>query len=288
MSEEQITSPEVSREAPEIEDQNADAGEELEAAGEPTAEAEAQPEDVSEGEKPLGRTGKYIKKLEREREEAQQKLDEALEEAGNWRSELQRVLRQGQQPEAPKVEVDMSDLPKPRRDDFDDPDEYEEARNFWIAIKATRTEAARTQQRNMAAQFQEMEAKKLSWGAEGRKKYPDFDVAYGVPVTNEMRDELFASEFGHDVAYFLGKNPVEAARIAQLLPVEQKYEIRKLAKREATKKKPKSETTAPSPTSPVGDRETIAKEWKITDPDIPYKEYEKLRMKQERVRLGLT
>lgn len=241
------------------------------------------PEGTEEPEK-KGRFQKRIDELVREREEAK-------EEAANWRGEVQRIVRESQRTEPQKIEVDMSDVPVPKRDAFEDEDEYQSAVAERAAIKAYRTERARDVQQQQIQSQSAQETKLFEWQAAGRAKYPDFDIALGgnVPISQTMADTIMANDYGHEVAYRLGKNPQEAVRIAGMLPMEQKFEILKLAKDESKRKKPKTETTAPSPTSPVGDREVVAtKKWKITDPDIPFKEYEKLRMAEKRRQMGLA
>ena len=54
----------------------------------------------------------------------------------------------------------------------------------------------------------------------GQSKYRDFDAVINgglAPFLNDaMREEIAASDVGHEVAYWLGKNPAEAARISAL------------------------------------------------------------------------
>jgi hypothetical protein len=67
----------------------------------------------------------------------------------------------------------------------------------------------------------------------GKEKYPDFEQVVAnphVPVTDTMLNAMMVIDGGHEVSYFLGQNPMEAARIANLPPSSQAREIGKLAK----------------------------------------------------------
>ena len=69
-----------------------------------------------------------------------------------------------------------------------------------------------------------------------REKAPDFDAVVHNPnltVTPVMADAIRESSRGAEIAYYLGKNPVEAARIASLPPVSQATAITRLETRVA-------------------------------------------------------
>jgi len=215
------------------------------------------------------------------------------EEKDQWRQEALKLAREREKPQIKpeEIQVDIADLPLPKLENFDfDEDNYRAALVERAAIIALRKERARDQQREAISRQSEEERKLAAWQNEGRAKYADFDVALAgnVPVTDQMKIAIMGNERGHDVAYFIGKNPNEAMRIASLHPIEQTVEINKLAKKLANQKRPKTESTAPSATSPVGDREVVAKEVNIYDPNISFKDYERIRMKQERERAGLS
>jgi len=240
-----------------------------------------------------GQLSKRVKQLVGRTKTAEEKARDAEEEAANWRAETLRLAMEREKPQVKpeELQVDISDLPLPKLENFDfDEDNYRAALVERAAIVALRKERARDQQREAISRQSEEERKLASWQNEGRAKYADFDVALAgnVRVTDQMKIAIMGNERGHDVAYFIGKNPNEAMRIASLHPIEQTVEINKLAKKLANQKRPKTESTAPSATSPVGDREVVAKEVNIYDPNISFKDYERIRMKQERERAGLS
>ena len=89
-------------------------------------------------------------------------------------------------------------------------------------------------------------------------KYEDFDDAIiSIPresMTDPMTFAIMESDKGGEIAYFLGKNHAEAARIARLPLASQVREIDKIASRFETK-----QTRAPEPITPTkgGDSGTI-------------------------------
>ncbi len=73
--------------------------------------------------------------------------------------------------------------------------------------------------------------------ADFRQKVPDFDAVAHNPnltVTPVMADAIRDSERGAEIAYYLGKNPAEAAKIAALPPVSQATAIARLESRIST------------------------------------------------------
>lgn len=100
------------------------------------------------------------------------------------------------------------------------------------AIEQERTEVKeRTRiefQARQAAEIQKQAQKQL---AVGSKKYEDFEeiaLSEDVPISVPMAEAIAESEFGADIAYFLGKNVKEAERIAKLSPMTAAREIGRL------------------------------------------------------------
>lgn len=246
--------------------------------GEELTTAPVESDALGEAEEKKTRYQKRIDELVREREEAK-------EELAQWRLEALRLAEQtaAVKEPPPKIEVDMSDLPKPMPDDFDDEDEYELAKTEWAVEKALRRQQAANRHQEERSQQKTLQQTVMEWREKGRQKYPDFDTTFtnNLPVSEAMSLAILNNEYGHDVAYALGKNPNEAYRIIQLHPIEQAMEIQKIATRESRRKQPKQESTAPTPTSPLGEREVVAKPTNLYDPNISFKEYERIRNKQK-------
>lgn len=121
-----------------------------------------------------------------------------------------------------------------RPQDYRVPEDYTRA----IAEQAAREVGAGVLARQ-AAQAQELAAKTAqdAWSettAGFRQRVPDFDAVAHNPnltVTPIMADAIRDSNRGAEIAYYLGKNPAEAAEIAALPPVSQATAIARLENR---------------------------------------------------------
>ncbi len=120
-----------------------------------------------------------------------------------------------------------ADAGRPSADRFKTYDEYVEALTDWKLEEKTRIDAE--------ARRAEEEGRRLAERVlRAEEKYPDFrSVALNpeVPITPAMYSALVESEAGADIAYWLGKNPGEAGRIAALSPVAAVKEIGRLESR---------------------------------------------------------
>jgi hypothetical protein len=81
-----------------------------------------------------------------------------------------------------------------------------------------------------------------------------------------MAHTIQASDIGPDVIYWLGSNPKEANRIAQLPPILQAKEIGKLEATLTSNPPVKRTSTAPAPIAPVTARSNGAPAFDTTDP----------------------
>ncbi len=121
-----------------------------------------------------------------------------------------------------------------RPQDYRAPEDYTRA----VAEQAVREVGSEILARQ-ASQAQEIAARAAqdAWTettTEFRRKVPDFDAVAHNPnltVTPIMADAIRKSGRGAEIAYFLGKNPAEAARIASLPPVSQATAIARLETR---------------------------------------------------------
>lgn len=121
-------------------------------------------------------------------------------------------------------------------------------------VKATaetaKTEAAKAKDAERAA----LAAIWKEQVADAQTRYADFEaVAYSADIPEGVADIILRSDHGADVAYHLGKNPAEAARIARMTPVEAALAIGRI-EGSLTAPKPRNETNAPPPITPVGGR----------------------------------
>ena len=188
----------------------------------------------------------------------QEELDAAIgkrlaREQRKW--EREQAMRQAQaMPQAP-VEV-------PPMEQFESPDAYAEALAYKKAQELI-------QQRDMQRQHAEVLSAYHEREEVATEKYADFkQVAYGdhVRITQVMADTIRSSEVGPDVAYYLGSNPSEASKIADLPPFLQAKEIGRLEAKLLSNPPMKKTTSAPPPIAPVTARGGNTAAYDTTDP----------------------
>ena len=215
------------------------------------AEVEDQPEAEQETEE------KSPSKLRRERRKAYQ--EQLRQEAQDAQKELERVKARLEVYEAPE----QSTQP-PKEADFQDYNEflmataaYQAGQQFDARQKAEIQRLADEQQQQVdaVAERQQAEAQE-HWAAQvadAKSRYADFEaVAFApdVSITNDMAQILASSDVGADVAYHLGTNKAEAARIASLPPLEQAMALGRL-EAAVSLPKPRTQSAAPEPVKPV-------------------------------------
>jgi hypothetical protein len=206
-----------------------------ETAGGESAQSTPDPEEPA---KPRKKTAEErINELTRLRREAER-------EAEYWRNKAV-------QPPTPAPPTMQADLSRPKLENFETVESYEDALLAWHSYRNTaRNEAEKRRQ------VQVESVKTFNEKADVlRKKHEDFDEAIAAPVfTPTMRAVLLNSEQGPSVAYYLGKpeNAKIAGRIASLPPELQPYEIGKLETQLALAQKTRRVPGAPSPINPIG------------------------------------
>lgn len=150
---------------------------------------------------------------------------------------------------------------KPVPTDFSSYDEYTEALAEWKVdqrLKNIQRETVEQQRQRQESEYVAQAAEKLLSGAD---KYPDFDEVVANPdlrVTKDMAAAIVETAAPVDVAYWLGENPKEAARIAALPPVKQVWEIGKIAQKFEKQATP---TKAPPPITPNSGTSTTKDIW---------------------------
>jgi hypothetical protein len=189
------------------------------------------------------------KPVEAPRTFTQEELDAAISkrlarEQRKWERERQA------QPAAPV------NVPPPEQ--FETVEAYAEAR----AVALLEQREQQKQQSEIVEKYHEREE-------EARGKYDDFEqVAYNpnLPITAVMASTIQSSDVGPDVAYFLGANPKEAARISKLAPYLQAKEIGRIEAKLADAPPVKKVSSAPAPFAPVTARSSNAPAFDTTDP----------------------
>lgn len=149
----------------------------------------------------------------------------------------------------------------PRMEQFDDIEKYATAKaNFE---KENALKAMQAQQRSQ--QQQESQRRLVSAWEEkttaAEAKYDDFDEVVGeIKPTHPLTVAIMREDNGADVAYYLGKNPKEAMRIAGLDPVSQMLAVGRLAQKLESEPMVKTPSKAPAPIVPVSAKAAVASE----------------------------
>lgn len=170
------------------------------------------------------------------------------------RREVEEALK-AQTPQAPQTPEAAA---KPKPDQFSTTEEYVEALAAFKAEEIFRTKTQESESQRREAELRQRHQSVVTSYQErveqAMEKYPDFeDVAYSpdVPITNAMAATIQESEKGPDIAYFLGKNPAEAQRIAKLSPFLQAKELGKLEAKLESAPAPVRTSNAPPPINPI-------------------------------------
>ncbi|HEU4709722.1 MAG TPA: hypothetical protein VFS17_10450, partial [Methylophilaceae bacterium] len=185
--------------------------------------------------KPRKGVQKRIDELTRQRSEAErlaaetsQRLSEALKVIEKLTGDSAKEAQQRQQ------EAD----PKPTRDMYDDPDDYTAELAAWSGRQAVKAYQAEQQTRSAQATVEEVHQQRINAWNEGKskaiEKYPDYvEVAESpdVPISQAVGMAIINAPNQHDVAYWLGKNKAEAARISALPPLQAAIEIGAISER---------------------------------------------------------
>lgn len=191
-------------------------------------------------------------------------------------AEALRVENEALKAKVPAVEEPKpAEDPRPARDQFDDPDLYDEALVAWGNREGERQAARKAADEKTAAEAAEKKAAgdkvavanaefaektEASWMAAmetAKEKYPDYEevtnrtVEEGGPaITNYMAFGMTQVDNGTDVAYHLAHEVEEARRIAELpVPAMQFIEIGRLAER--LKTPPRRARAQAAPIEPI-------------------------------------
>lgn len=216
-------------------------------------------------EKRLARERRKIERIERQRE---------IEDAE--RRGRESALQQNQSPQ--------NDGP-PKREDFESLEDYLEAKADWKVeqklAERERAQSEKAREQEAAKRHQEVESTWSERVEKAHETYADFDDVVvrnsDLAISDTMAAAIKASEDGVDLAYYLGKNPGEAARIAKLGAVAQVLELGRLSATMKAQEKPVSK--AAPPVEPV--RGQSRSERSIYDADqMTTEQWIKMRNKQ--------
>jgi hypothetical protein len=189
-------------------------------------------------------------------EEKEEKLPKGLKKRfSELTGEIRELRAQLAKPAASEVKPGAATLPetpakaadpgKPVAANYNTYEDYVEALTDWKLEARDALKAAVDAKANQAQVVKtQVEA--------ARARHDDYDqvVTDQVPISPAMAEVLVASDHGAEVAYFLGSNPDEAARIALLSPARAGAELARIEAglHLSTETKPKTaQSKAPAP-----------------------------------------
>lgn len=172
---------------------------------------EQQPGEPGKAKTPRG-VQKKLDKLTAARRTAEQERD-------YWRSE---ALKAKEKPESQaKSEVKPTEG-KPTLEQFDyDQEKWVEAVADWrLEAKLKEQKVAEESRREELTQAEKTKEwmKKADEFAETHEDFREVALSNSLPVSKEMYEIMLDSDRGHEMLYYLGKHPEEAAKIFQMKP----------------------------------------------------------------------
>ena len=219
----------------------------------PAPKVEAKPE--GEIEASATETPEEVKKPNK----VQERINQLTREKYEQRQENEQLkARLDKLEKAPPVV--KTDLVVPDPDDFDTDKDYQAANaEYYAAVSLKATDdrlAVSNKETEQATRQTEIKVKKDAFDenlSAKRGNFEDFeDVAYGHTFMDlDLAEQIFEMDKGPEVAYHLGSNLDEAARIFALSPVKRARELTKL-EFQVEALKPKVVSDAPDPITPLG------------------------------------
>jgi hypothetical protein len=187
-----------------------------EAATETTGEQESATPAEQHKDDPLDKASQGLKAAavaeRQKRQDAERRAQEAAQRAQVLEQQLHALQR-------PQQKQEQGEDAKPLRSQFQTEDEWLDARDAW---RDRQTEKA-TQEHQARERLTFLQRTAEETVKRGQEQFSDFDAVInaglGPVLTPVLQQTLFLSERGHEVAYFLGKNPQEAQRVARMPPL---------------------------------------------------------------------
>lgn len=177
------------------------------------------------------------------------KIDRLYKSAAEQKARADYLEQQLQELKPKNVEPQGA----PRIEDFDDIETYGKALGKFEAEslinghrQTQQQEVSRREQASLVSGWEEKASRAYD-------KYDDFDEIVGdLKPVNALTVAIMQADNAEDVAYFLGKNPKEATRIAGLNPIAQIREIGRLELKLANEPlADKTPSKAPAPIMPL-------------------------------------
>ena len=201
-----------------------------------------------------------------------------------WRTtererDFERAKRLEAEAELAKLKSQIPSADKPKREDFEDDEEFLEALTDWKVESKLKTHSEVVTKKigedaeKQAATEIEQELEEIS--EKGQDKYEDYSTVVfdkDLVLTQGMVETALLTDIAEDILYYLGKNPDISAAIGEMPALKAAKEIGKIeARLVAEKKKPdekkadppapaKKLTQTPEPIDPVRSTGAIDKD----------------------------
>jgi hypothetical protein len=179
---------------------------------------------------------------------------------------------------------------KPIPDSFDTHAEYVEALTDWKTEQKFKEREQAIEKSNLQSEQQKLitayNERAKSFAEKNDDYYDVIESVDDIPVSSTIKEIILSSENSAELTYELAKNREEFARICKLSPIAAAREVGKIESKLSLKtsdSKPietKKITNAPKPIETIGKGSSGAIRKSITDPDIPFSEYERIRREQ--------
>ncbi len=197
------------------------------------------------------------------------------------------IISKNGTPDNKRVESD--EIKKPRREDFEDIRDFDEAQLHYSALLGRDLIRQEMQQKQ-----QHVEAQKINdtWKEKvkvSEQRYSDFNEIKNadLPITPHMRNEMMTSDIGPDIAYYLYKNPEICERISNSTPSQQIKSLALIEDRVGstlkTYKKVPNVSSAPDPITPTRSSNRSAPRDTTNE---SYQEFKRRREKEIRHKKG--
>lgn len=174
-------------------------------------EEEGEDEEEEEGKKTAvaqpRRKGKFARRLEK-------MVSPLQRENADLKARLEK-LEKGDKADEPAVKVEPN--PRPKRDDFDAQEKYEDALLAWGVEKKQREDAVAAAK---SAEKETLEQNLTNYRTqveEAKDKYDDWDEVVGqpLPIHTSVQLAIVEMENGAEVSYYLGRHPLYTKQLAE-------------------------------------------------------------------------
>lgn len=232
---------------------------------------------------------KFGKGFEKRIKKLSQRAAKAEQEKDYWR-DVALKNQNSSKAEEPRGAAAKSADGKPTQDKFDTHEE-------WLAAIADWKIEQRLNAQEAKVKASELQSKQQSLADSFQKKVVDFKKSNtdwdevmedidDIPLSITVREVLLHSDVGPELAYELAKNPKDLERICSLGAIDAARELGRIEARlsKSSGTQETKTTKASPPITPVGAKAVGAVKKSISDPDIPFADYEKLRREQMRKR----